>query len=125
MTSRQEVYEAIDSERDYQDRRWNPETTSTGGKHSVTEFLVFMRSYVNEALEIVSRNAEPEASGRALEAVRKVSALGVVCMEQHGAPRRQVAPAADAGSISAGGADPAFMQLLEQGAHLDTERFPL
>jgi len=86
--NRSEVYEAIDGEREYQERRWNPDTTSTGGAHSVTEFLVYMQDYVNEALHHVSRNADPEASLVALNVVRKVAALGVACMEQHGAPRR-------------------------------------
>ncbi len=89
MATRQEAYAAIDSERDYQDRRWNANTTTTAGKHSATEFLVFMRDYVEEALHTVSREGEPAASEKALEIVRKVTALGVSCMEQHGAPHRK------------------------------------
>ncbi len=34
-TKREEVYAAIDSERDYQDKLWNPETTTSGGLHEV------------------------------------------------------------------------------------------
>jgi len=89
MPDRKEVYAAIDSERAYQDRRWNTGTTTTGGQHSVTEFLVFMRDYIEEALHTVSRNAEPGASEKALENVRKVTAMGVACMEQHAAPHRK------------------------------------
>lgn len=88
MPDRKDVYAAIDTERDYQDRKWNPGTTSTGGQHSVTEFLVYMRDYVDEALHHVSRNPDPGASAVALDGIRKVTALGVACMEQHGAPRR-------------------------------------
>jgi hypothetical protein len=86
--TRQEVYTAIDGEREYQEKRWNPSTTSTGGQHSVTEFLVYMRDYVEEALHHLSRNADPEASQCALGSVRKITTLGVACMEQNGAPRR-------------------------------------
>lgn len=89
MLPRQDVYQAIDGERAYQDYRWNESTTSTAGKHSVTEFLAFMRDYLDEALHLVTRTAEPEASDRALHIVRKVATLGVACMEQHGAPRRE------------------------------------
>lgn len=90
MATRTEVYEAINTERTYQDSRWNANTTSTEGKHSVTEFLVYMQDYVNEALHVVTRNGEPYASNAALDIVRKVAALGVVCMEQHGAPKREI-----------------------------------
>lgn len=85
MTSRSEVYAAIDSERDYQDQRWNCETTPTCGKHSVTEFLVYMRDYIEEALHYASRNPDPQATEKALHDVRKVAALAVSCMEQNGA----------------------------------------
>jgi hypothetical protein len=88
MTNRPEVYAALDGERDYQETRWNANTTASKGLHSVTEFLVFMRDYTEEALHVVSRNPEPEASVAALHIIRKVAAMGVACMEQHGAPRR-------------------------------------
>lgn len=85
---RSRVYELINGERDYQDKLWNEHTTTSGGKHSVTEFLVYIRDYTEEALHILSRNPEPEASERASENVRKIAALAVVCMEQNGAKSR-------------------------------------
>lgn len=87
MSRRKEVYEAIDGERAYQQQRW-AHSACHGTDHSPIEFLVYMRSYVNEALEYVSRNPEPEASERAMHNVRKIAALAVACMEIHGAPRR-------------------------------------
>ena len=88
--TRQEVYAAIDGERAYQATRWNTSTTATGGKHEdVTSWLVFMRDYVEEALHFLSRNGEPGATRFALHNVRKVTALGVACMETLGAPRRE------------------------------------
>lgn len=89
MVDRAEVYAAIDGEREYQAVRWSEDITCTGGRHSVTEFLVYMRDYAEEALHNVSREADPGASEKALHWVRKVAALGVACMEQHGAPRRE------------------------------------
>jgi len=85
---RLDAMQAIHDERRYQAERWNEHTTSTAGRHSVTEFLVYMRDYVEEALHVVSREADPEASEKALHIVRKVAALGVACMEQNGVRRR-------------------------------------
>jgi len=89
MTERSEVYAAIDSERDYQNVRWGPDKTDTGHLHSITEWLVYMRDYIEEALHAESRMATRDADKVALEIIRKVSALGVVAMEQHGAPLRK------------------------------------
>ncbi len=88
MTKREDVYKAIDSERDYQQQCWNAATTSTAGQHSVPEWLLYMRQYLDEAIAHVSHHAEPYASEDVLETVRKVTAMGVSCMEQHGAPLR-------------------------------------
>jgi hypothetical protein len=75
-----DVIKAIDSERAYQRTRWNEETT---------EWLVYMRSYVNEGLEHLSRCADnPTSRRKALDIVRKATALGVACMDDHGAPER-------------------------------------
>ena len=54
------------------------------GIHTVTEFLVFMQSYLNQAIDQVSRNPELEASRMALDTIRKITTLGVACMEQNG-----------------------------------------
>lgn len=87
-STREEVYKAIDGERDYQAKRWNENTTTTAGVHSVTEYLVYMQDYVNEALHTVSRTGDPLGSTAGLDIIRKVTALGVACMEQNGAIKR-------------------------------------
>jgi hypothetical protein len=79
MPTRPEVYKAIDTERDYQERRWD------GHQHTITEWMVYMRDYLEEGLHHVSRSSNEL---QALEEVRKVAALGVACMEQLGAPER-------------------------------------
>jgi hypothetical protein len=86
--SRDDAWAALLSELDYQVARWNKDTTVTEGNHSVTEFLVFMDDYLREAKTMVSRNGEPGASEAALHIVRKITALGVSCMMQNGAPHR-------------------------------------
>lgn len=79
---RERVYKALDSERDYQAKKWNE------AAHSPLEFLVYMEDYVSEAKHVCSRNSDAEIGGKVMDIIRKVSALGVACMEQHGAPMR-------------------------------------
>jgi hypothetical protein len=90
-TLRSLVYKALDGERDYQDSRWNADTTSSAGQHEVAAFILYMEEYLARARELVSTLADNEANENgesALDFVRKVTALGVACMEQNGAPRR-------------------------------------
>lgn len=81
--SRRDVYEVVDGERDYQDGL--PATRSDGGDKSVGAFLALMQRYMTVALDDYAMN--PGDAG-ALDVVRKITALGVACMEQHGAPAR-------------------------------------
>lgn len=89
---RKDVYVVLDGERDYQDSRWNADTTVTEGKHSVAEFALFMDDYLREARTQLSRNGEPEASQMALDTLRKVVGMGIACFEQHGVPARYRGP---------------------------------
>ena len=88
MTPRSDVYAAIDSERQYQDGMWNSSTTTSGGLHSLEEWVVYMQSYLNQAVEQLSRNPKQIGDPLALHTIRKIATMGVACMEQHGAPRR-------------------------------------
>lgn len=91
-TPRSEVYKALDSEREYQNARWcktSADQAAGHNPHSVCEWLVYMRYYLEKGLEIATTSNDPEAEANALEFVRKVAALGVVAMEQHGAPQRK------------------------------------
>lgn len=90
MTPRSEVYAAIDGERAYQDSLWNPATTPSGGIHPVGSWLTFMRSYLRQAEEQISRGADPAASLAAMDTVRKIASMAVAAMEQNGAPRREL-----------------------------------
>lgn len=82
--TRKEVYEALDGERSYQDRIW----PLPDHLHSVTEFLVYIEDYVNEAKHVVTREPDVTANRMALHALRKIGAMCVAAMEQHGAPQR-------------------------------------
>lgn len=82
--SREEVFNAINGEREYQDLSWCAATTPTEGKHSITEFLVYMQHYMDIARKEASTQADPEATKRVLDELRKVVTLGVAGMEQNG-----------------------------------------
>ena len=86
--TRAEVYEALDGEREYQESRWNEDTTESDGKHVVAEWVLYMEHYLGLARTVLSTKPEPEATQEALHIVRKIAALGVACMEQNGAPKR-------------------------------------
>lgn len=86
MTTRSEVYAAIDSERDYQEMRVKRD--SGAGFHTPEEFLLYIEHYVHLAREIASTTWGPEAKPKTMDAIRKVAALCVVAGEQHGMPRR-------------------------------------
>lgn len=89
MTDRQEVYKAIDSERNYQNRRWNPDTTTSDGLHSLEEWFMYIEDYVNEAKHVLSRHPRQMADVECIHKMRKVAAMAVCAMEQHGAPMRE------------------------------------
>lgn len=92
VTSRAEVYSAIDSERAYQDkRRANEGETIIGnnGDHTPEEYLLYMEHYMHLAREKASTVWGPDCKPAVLEIIRKVTALGVACMESNGAPRRE------------------------------------
>ncbi len=90
---RSDVYKAIDTERSYQDIRWgrtlsgDRETTEfqPGGTRTVDEFSLYIIGYANDLLVNASHYINEEGK---LDIIRKISALGVACMEQHGAPHR-------------------------------------
>lgn len=86
--TREEVYAAIDGEREYQDFRWNDKTTSSGGQHTVAEFVLYMEHYLEEGRRLLSTQKSPRAEDDGLDFVRKVTALGVACMEQNGVVER-------------------------------------
>lgn len=84
--SREHVYAAIDSERDYQDAQLG-NSKRHEGQPAMTpgEYILCMEFCLSVARETWYR---PDGGAACLEFVRKVTALGVSCMELHGAPMR-------------------------------------
>jgi hypothetical protein len=93
VTDRSEVYAALDSERAYQDQRWTASNTKGSPdqkrQHSIEEWITYMEDYLSDAKHILSREEYPACDERAVQIMRKVTAMGVACMENHGAPRRE------------------------------------
>jgi hypothetical protein len=89
MIERDLVYDALDSERAYQDSRWGK--TQSGGRpghgdRTLDEFILYIGGYAQQLVAIGAKVADPAEK---LEFVRKVGGLCVAAMEQHGAPRRE------------------------------------
>jgi len=85
IRSRRDVYKAIDSERTYQEERWGDRF------HSVTEYILYMEHHLELARQLASTQDQgvPVHHNDTLDCIRKVAALGVVCMEENGAPHRE------------------------------------
>lgn len=85
MTTREEVYKAIDGERDYQTSLWG---TDEGFSNPllIGEFLTLLEVYLRKAQE--EWIVEPRPEVNSLNTVRKIAGIAVNCMEQHGAPQR-------------------------------------
>lgn len=86
LIDRKEVYAAIDAEREYQNK-WD--RCESEGNHSTLEFSAIMEDYLHELRHLQARNAGESVELESLHIMRKVTALGVACMEQHGAPTRR------------------------------------
>ena len=79
--TRQEVYEAIDDERNYQDSK-NSRPLPLG------EELALLTKYSGKALEVWSNQPFDPSEEEARAVLRKIAAICVRALEHHGAPRR-------------------------------------
>lgn len=83
-----EVIAAISNEREYQDLLWGP--TGSEGKHSILEFLNYIRDYTDEAIHNACRHADAAIQDELLDSLRKITTLGVAAMEQNGVTLRDL-----------------------------------
>lgn len=86
ILTRDQVYAIVSDERDYQDSLAS--TSETNGQHSIAEFILYMEDYIADARTAASKTWGPMANTVCLDIIRKVTALGVACMEQNGAVDR-------------------------------------
>jgi hypothetical protein len=88
--ARYEVYDAIDSERDYQESRWSGSASGPDPRaHELDAWVAYIAAYTARLLDKSAGWDTPEEKIEVLNFVRKVAALCVVAMEYHGAPRRE------------------------------------
>ena len=88
--SRSEVYAVIDGERAYQKDRWEGHVDVTSGHtdledRRIDEWILYMEEYLSKARHASVHGDELEG----LHMIRKVTSLGVACMEACGAPKRE------------------------------------
>lgn len=79
MTNRQQVYEAVSRERDYQDRKWGERG------HTVGNFLLILEGELEEAKQAWRKGV---GDTTALQELLQVVAVGVACLEAHGVVER-------------------------------------
>jgi len=85
--NRNEVYEVINAERDYQDRRF---PAINGVSASPEGFLYIVEELLGQARTKWVGTDTPKDKEVALDFLRKIAATGVRAMEQHGAVKRNV-----------------------------------
>ena len=87
MVPRIRVYAAIRGERDYQDdQQGNAKRHEGQPPMTPGEYILCMEKLLHDARD---QWYGPNGGVLCLEFVRKVTALGVACMELHGAPQRE------------------------------------
>jgi hypothetical protein len=86
--TKEQVFDLIKGERDYQDSRWNSTTTTSNGDHSWEEWLMYIEHYIGLAKVQLSTKPKQEADAFAADAMRKITTLGFAAMENNGAPAR-------------------------------------
>ncbi len=86
MSTRAEVFAAVDAEREYQEGKWTPDNSDY--YHSEAEWLVFIQNYVGEALHMYSRYPGETSRVFVRHTLRKIASLAVAAMEQCGVETR-------------------------------------
>jgi hypothetical protein len=82
MPTRAEVYEAVDSEREYQDALKGIRSTRD---RTLGDFLVLLNHYIVEANQSYVRN---RSATQSMHEIRKIAAIAIKAMEVNGAPKR-------------------------------------
>jgi hypothetical protein len=78
MSSREEIFQAISRERDYQDKKWGIRD------HQIASWMAIMKGEMNEA-DIAWLK---EGDKNTLKEILQVIAVGVACLERHGVVER-------------------------------------
>ncbi len=87
MPTRAAVYVVIDGERDYQNNL--PDYRTNGAPHSVGDYCTMLDSYMRRAIDAWTKHA---GDHMCLHEIRKIAAIAVRCLEEHGARRGPLVP---------------------------------
>lgn len=85
-----EVFQLIVTERKYQEKVWNCETTDSCGQHIPGEWFMYIEDYVNQAKHILTKENVQVGYPLAMAIMRKIAALAVAAMEQLETPAREL-----------------------------------
>lgn len=89
--TRQEAFDLLSTERDYQNKLWVGHDGASGTHaHTPDEWVLYMQDYLNEAQHIASREGDNDYQTRVMAILRKVGAMAVAAMEQNGCPPRVI-----------------------------------
>lgn len=83
--TRDKVYKAINSERDYQDKRWGKTNDPNYVSYEPAQFLIDIEVHLNKA-KMFNYNIDKIG---VMEELRKIASLAVKCGEVHGLPERK------------------------------------
>lgn len=83
-----EVTDVIREERTYQHEKWGG--PSNGNTTSIASYISYMEVYLGEIKSLQAHNAKESVLIQSLDGLRKVTALGVAAMEEHGVTHREV-----------------------------------
>lgn len=83
--NRSDVYKLVDGEREYQDSKRPCVDVKEDSEHSVADWVIFLDKLVQDAKMAVYHLDEKAV----LENVRKITAVGVACMECFDTPPRK------------------------------------
>lgn len=87
MPTRQEVFDAINAERDYQLKRW-PRSTALSTTGEITLLRDYIRTFDKHYQEAEDAPGS-DVPAECLNDLRKMATILVRAMENHGAPKRQ------------------------------------
>jgi len=89
-TLRESVYVAVDSEREYQDHMWRENAGLVEGQpvRTVAEELLMIEEYVARARKAWTDCPRDDEALTLTPMFRKIAAIAVRAMENHGAPGR-------------------------------------
>lgn len=89
MPTRQEVYEAINSETEFQNQHYRSLGKNPEDRGSIQSILLVLDRLARGLEHEITTNGSPEDE-KVIIPIRRMAELFVVFMEKHGAPKREI-----------------------------------